>query len=472
MWLNIKYTTIHAIQKYGPVAQPGRVPDFYQSEEIRLSRVRIPTGPYYNMYLYGSVEKNIELIDLEASPYSRFEYGIKSETTKQKYVKRLELFFDFYRIEGSTVEQKSENFLKVIKYGKNTQKLTDLIMRYMSYHLNRAQKREISRSTVRNYYKPIKLFCEMNNIVLNWKIISKGLPPAPESSNDRIPTLDEIKELIKYPDRRIKPIALTMISSGIRVGAWEWLKWKHIIPLYDEEKRHIGAKIIVYDGEPEQYFSFITPEAYISLKDWMEFREKQGEGITRESWLMRDIWNTGRIISNVKELNLKGASGLISVPKKADSNAIRQIFTRAWKIQNIRELHNQRRHEFKSTHCFRKYFETNALNSMKLLNVKILMGHDTGLEKSYYKPAEKELLQDYLRAIEFLTIQDSEMKLTKEVEELKEKSKENEYIIHGKLGEKDKQIEELIRKQEKTDLLIQSLIDSGQLKPIQKTSNK
>ena len=29
MWLNIKYTTLHAIQKYGPVAQPGRVPDFY-----------------------------------------------------------------------------------------------------------------------------------------------------------------------------------------------------------------------------------------------------------------------------------------------------------------------------------------------------------------------------------------------------------------------------------------------------------
>jgi len=232
---------------------------------------------------------NIGLIGLDASAYSRFEYGIKSDATKQKYVKRLELFFDFYRVQGSTVEEKSENFLKDIKYGKNTQKLTDLIMRYMSHHLNRVQKKEISRSTVRNYYKPIKLFCEMNNIVLNWKIISKGLPSAPESSNDRIPTLDEIIELIKYPDRRIKPVALTMISSGIRVGAWEWLKWKHIIPLHDEEKRIIAAKIIVYDGEPEQYFSFITPEAYFSLKDWMEFREKQGEAITRESWLMRDI---------------------------------------------------------------------------------------------------------------------------------------------------------------------------------------
>lgn len=406
------------------------------------------------------------MIDLDASAYSRFEYGIKSDTTKQKYVKRLELFFDFYRVEGSSLEQKSENFLKVIKHGKKTQKLTDLIMRYMLYHLNRVQKKEISTSTVRNYYKPIKLFCEMNSIVLNWKIISKGFPSAPESSNDRIPTLDEIKELIKYPDRRIKPVALTMISSGIRVGAWEWLKWKHIIPLYDEEKRVIAAKIIVYDGEPEQYFSFITPEAYFSLKDWMEFREIQGETITRESWLMRDIWNTGRIISNVKELNLKGTSGLISAPKRADSNAIRQIFTRAWKIQNIREMDNQRRHEFKSTHCFRKYFETNALNSMKLLNVKILMGHDTGLEKSYYKPVEKDLLQDYLRAIESLSIDGNQMKLIKEVEELREKSKENEYIIKGKLEEKAKQIAVLQRKQEKYELLIQSFIESGQLRPV------
>jgi Apea-like HEPN len=66
-------------------------------------------------------------------------------------------------------------------------------------------------------------------------IVERGIPSAPQSSNDRIPTLDEILELLKYPDRRIKPIALTMISSGIRVGAWEWLKWKHIIPIYDKD---------------------------------------------------------------------------------------------------------------------------------------------------------------------------------------------------------------------------------------------
>jgi len=36
-------------------------------------------------------------------------------------------------------------------------------------------------------------------------------------SNDRIPTLDEIRAITNYPDRRIKAIVYTMISSGIRI---------------------------------------------------------------------------------------------------------------------------------------------------------------------------------------------------------------------------------------------------------------
>lgn len=43
------------------------------------------------------------------------------------------------------------------------------------------------------------------------------------------------------------------------------------------------------------------------------------------------------------------------------------------------------------------FFETRAMKSMKLLNVKILMGHDTGLEKSCYKPTEQN--KNYWRII-------------------------------------------------------------------------
>ena len=129
---------------------------------------------------------------------------------------------------------------------------------------------------------------EIENLVL-WKKVKIGMPKVKEQADDRAPTLIEIKKLIEYPDIRVKPIVYTMISSGIRIGAFDYLKWKHIIPI-EREGKIVAAKIIVYAGEPEQYFSFITPEAYNSLKEWMDYRASYGERINGNSWLMRDIW--------------------------------------------------------------------------------------------------------------------------------------------------------------------------------------
>ena len=104
------------------------------------------------------------------------------------------------------------------------------------------------------------------------------MPKVKEQADDRAPTLAEIKKLTDYPDIRVKSIVYTMISSGIRIGAFDYLKWKHIVPI-EREGKIVAAKIIVYAGEPEQYFSFITPEAYNSLKEWMDYRASYGERI-------------------------------------------------------------------------------------------------------------------------------------------------------------------------------------------------
>jgi integrase len=127
----------------------------------------------------------------------------------------------------------------------------------------------------------------MNNIVINWKLVTRGMPRGNHAANDRTPTVDEIMRILKYPDLRIKPIILTMISSGIRIGAWDYLQWKHIVPITNPDNSITAAKIIIYAGEPESYYSFITPEAYDSLKELMEFRSSYGEKITGNSWVMR-----------------------------------------------------------------------------------------------------------------------------------------------------------------------------------------
>jgi hypothetical protein len=84
----------------------------------------------------------------------------------------------------------------------------------------------------------------MNDIIINWKKISKGMPTAKSYSDDRIPTVNEIKKLIEHPDRRIKTIVLVMVSSGVRVGSWDFLQWKHIVPI-ERDGIIIAAKILV-----------------------------------------------------------------------------------------------------------------------------------------------------------------------------------------------------------------------------------
>ena len=76
---------------------------------------------------------------------------------------------------------------------------------------------------------------------------------------------------------------------------------------------------------------------------------------------------------------------------------------------------------------------------------RFTLGHDIGLSGSYYKPTEKEVLEDYLKAVDLLIINSTQKVLEKQIIELKENSKDNEYIIKAKLQEKDEQIQELTK---------------------------
>ena len=49
-----------------------------------------------------------------------------------------------------------------------------------------------------------------------------------------------------------------MMSSGVRLGAWDYLKWKNVVPLYEGEENAIAAKLIVYSGKPVEYSAFTS----------------------------------------------------------------------------------------------------------------------------------------------------------------------------------------------------------------------
>jgi hypothetical protein len=101
---------------------------------------------------------------------------------------------------------------------------------------------------------------------------------------------------------------------------------------------------------------------------------------------------------------------------------------------------------------------------MKPINVELTMGHNIGISASYYKPRIHEVMEDYLKAVDLLTIHGDKLVLLKQVTELKEKTKDNEYVIKAKLQEKDEAIQSMKEKYD-TDitLLKEAITDMRQL---------
>lgn len=103
------------------------------------------------------------------------------------------------------LEAQGQAFLDKIR--EDPQWAQEKIIDFIDFHKQRVQRKELAAGTLTNFFRAVELFCEMNNITtINWKRLARALPKVKSySSNDRAPTLEEIRKLVEYPDRRIKP---------------------------------------------------------------------------------------------------------------------------------------------------------------------------------------------------------------------------------------------------------------------------
>ena len=160
-----------------------------------------------------------------SNPYSLFVYAVRSQVTRDYYLRRLRIFFNYIDLlpEG-TIEQRCNLF--AANGLKDPNWAFSCIVKFLQNQRERVEKEEITGATLRNFVKAIKLFCEMSDIPIPWKKISRGLPKIRRYADDRASTIEEIQKICEYPDRRIKGIVYTMSSSGIRLGAWDYMRWE------------------------------------------------------------------------------------------------------------------------------------------------------------------------------------------------------------------------------------------------------
>ena len=99
---------------------------------------------------------------------------MKAPMTRNRYQTRLAKFFDFIGIAGTRLEDRARAFAE---RGKNDSNWSfNNIVKFVQFQNSRVNKKEITGAIVRNYFKSIKLFCEMTDLPIPWKKITRGLP--------------------------------------------------------------------------------------------------------------------------------------------------------------------------------------------------------------------------------------------------------------------------------------------------------
>jgi integrase len=336
---------------------------------------------------------------LQGESIDQFRAAIRNPITRDQYERRLIAFLKM-------VKMTPDEF--VVKAKSQCSTIEKIIISFISAENDRVENKEITAGTVANVLKPIKTLLEMNDVTsLNWKKIKRVLPKVRRYALDRIPTIDEIQNIVEAADIRGKPLTLIFISSGIREGAINQLK------VGDYTRIEGIGRLTVYNGDPERYVTFISPEACSALDKYLTFRREHGEMVSTNSPLFRDKFDP------IKKQEGRGHHGHTRRDAKEivvsmTGPSVIQYFNRLLFSIGIRNQ-KKRRHDF-SVHGFRKYFKTRAEQAgMKSINVEILMGHSVGISDSYYRPTEKELLQDYVRVTDALTVS-PENKLRHELE--------------------------------------------------------
>ena len=251
-----------------------------------------------------------------------------------------------------------------------------------------------SHGAIHNYFCAIKSFYKINDVVLNIHKISKFMPDQIRVKKDRSYTHEEISKILEISDERMRVIVLLLASSGVRIGVIPFIRLHH---LQDN-------KLIVYENSNEEYFTFITPECKKTIDFYFDMRSRYGEKLTDNSYLIREQFD---IRDSFSIRNPK------TIDRKTIQGKLRQLVIKCGLRKSI-----ERRHEIMIAHGFRKFFTTQLVNSKVNPEIReMLLGHKIGLASAYYRPTEQEMLEEYQKAVDNLTI-DPANRLQRKIETL------------------------------------------------------
>jgi len=239
------------------------------------------------------------------------------------------------------------------------------------------------------------------------------LPADEGARGDRGYTDEEIHEILGFCDQRERAMVLLMASTGMRIGAITTLQ---LADLSKIEGYNLYRITVYASSRKDRYYTFCSPECAQALDSYLDYRSRFGETLEPTSPLIREQFDV-RDFFQSKRAKPMSNDGTLRI--------IKQLLKRS----------GMRSKNVKQTHGFRKFAITQMIKAqMDYESREYLVGHrhSSGLGVNYDRTTEEDRLQEYLKAVNHLTINE-ENRLRKQVAE-------KEYTIKVELEELRKQI--------------------------------
>jgi len=300
--------------------------------------------------------------------YQKFYEAIHVEATRKTYQIYIKKFLDYA----------NKDYDSIVKLSQS--EIEDLVFNYV-IHLKDLTERtgKPSPNSYNTMTSPIKLFLDMNDILLNWVKIKKYFPAKRPVANQLPYTDDDARELLAATTSiRNKAFIHFLAATGCRVGAIPELTIEDVKPIEE------GAVVTIYKDTTEEYKTCLTPEAYYHLKKYLSQRINTSPKAS--------LFTTK---NNVEPLSLDAAGDVIRhIRKQAKLTVDNGRKTTKGKSQN---------------HAFRKRFSLCLANAdIQSKFIEYMMGHYEKQDRHYFKPSDEDLWFQYKKAIKILTLDKSE----------------------------------------------------------------
>ena len=324
-----------------------------------------------------------------------------------------------------------------------------ILSEFTTYLQDLNYNKPLSTITLRNRVKVVKNFLEFNDVDIsdNKFRLKVRLPKAIRKSKEAL-TKDDVRDIIlACSEIRLKTYVMFLASTGMRAVEALSIRLKDIS--FDSNPVRVAIRG-EYTKTQQGRYVYLTSEMVQQLNLWLDYKYRHH----RSCYADKNGSYKSEYVTPVRK-----PDGLVFAiyNKSADSDLQTIYVNMAKSYANMldrigkgdREDNNNKRRKI-TFHSFRRFIKSTISDLGYSDYSEWFIGHSGS---TYYRKTEKEKAEIFRKIEPYLTFLD--------YSELEARGAD----VVTKLQEKDKQIEALTKKQEQFESMIQSLIDSGQLRP-------